>query len=209
MRFGQPTFLGRWNLDPLHSAMATRQFRASRLDAVERFMKAPDTPARSASCILLRAETHPSQGDTLFVADSKTSALQACALMPSTHQRQPGQRPRPLLGLTVLLTLLPIALRSQPLALEGIAARNGTDEVYLALSARVDRRPLIVMITGEDSAPLVDPGALSQSMASVADPIDADFMLWQGPRERRAHLVLRPRHGVDGRPPYAAGASEP
>lgn len=110
--------------------------------------------------------------DTLFIADWVQSKVHALKLPKGAPD---AGKPFNLMDID---TALDRALGTSEVKIEDIAARPGTDEVYIAVSAGANGAAAILRVTADGSVHRLDLAATPSSAAALEDAPDASLKFW-------------------------------
>ncbi len=112
--------------------------------------------------------------DTLFVADWVQSKVHALQLpKAATDAGKP-------FNLVDLDTALDRALGTSEVSIEDIAARPGTDEVYVAATVGANGAAAILCVKADGSVRRLDLATMPSSAASLEDAPEASLKFWNG-----------------------------
>jgi hypothetical protein len=112
--------------------------------------------------------------NTLFVADWVQSKVHALTLAPA---KPDAGKPFNLLNLDGLLRR---ALGTNDVALEDIATRPGSDEVYVAVSILPNKTPAILSVKADGSIRKLDLPSIPETSATLEKAPDASLTFWTG-----------------------------
>ena len=112
--------------------------------------------------------------DTLFVADWVQSKVHALTLPNAAPD---SGKPFNLMDLDLALDR---ALGTSEVKIEDIAARSGTDEVYVAVMAGANGAAAILRVRADGSVHKLDLAAMPSSAASLEDAPEASLKFWNG-----------------------------
>ena len=112
--------------------------------------------------------------NTLFVADWVQSKVHALTLAPA---KPDAGKPFNLLDLDASLRR---TLGTNDVAIEDIAARPGSDEVYVAVSIAPNKTPAILSVKADGSVHKLDLPSMPESAATLEKAPDASLNFWTG-----------------------------
>lgn len=110
--------------------------------------------------------------NVLFAADWKAGSVHAIGLSaPSSTDSKPFN----VLDLTATLRK---ELKTDQVAIEDMAARPGTDEVYVALNYGADKKPAIFMVTPDGAAKRIDSAGAKDQVVSLTETPGDSAKFW-------------------------------
>jgi hypothetical protein len=155
-------------------------------------------PSASAADIKSASRIAFGSTNTLFVADwiqSKVHALKLAPAMPDAG------KPFNILDLN---TSFRRALGTDEVTIEDIAARPGTDEVYVVVSMAPHRTPAILSVKADGSVQKLDLPSMPETSAALEKAPDASLNVWTGNASRS--FTVTDMKWYDGKL-YVAGLS--
>ncbi len=112
--------------------------------------------------------------DTLFVADWAGSKVHAFKLpQPSPDAGKP-------FNILDLDKAISHAVGTSEVAIEDMADRPGSDEVYVAVSAGPERRPEVLVVRADGTARRLDLKSMKDDSVPLESPPDPALKFWNG-----------------------------